>query len=111
MTTLYVIKTNTDLSEGRGYIYPLAVCSSMTTATRLARGKYIQGGDCPIEEVETITIGSKRYLPFDAVPIQWPTNEDRDNDRRKTKLETKLKLLSKLRLLGLTDEEISILQM
>lgn len=49
--TYYSVYTNSDLTEGRGYHIPLALCESESTAVRLGKKKYVQGSDCPVNEL------------------------------------------------------------
>lgn len=74
--TVYAVYTNTDLTEGRGQEYVRFYCELRTTAERMARGGYVQGGDCPIREVKMPKIGGAFYLPLSQASVTPPTNED-----------------------------------
>ena len=115
--TGYVVWTNTDLTEGRGSEYPLAICETLSTAMRLAKGKYVMGSDCRVNEVTLYrTKLSERgfYHWFGPVRIIEPSKEDLEKEtflkEQKEKEEARKAILEKARALGLTDEEIKVLQ-
>ena len=115
--TGYVVWTNTDLTEGRGSEYPLAICETLSTAMRLAKGKYVMGSDCRVNEVTLYrTKLSERgfYHWFGPVRIIEPSKEDLEKENflreQKEKEEARKAILEKARALGLTDEEIKVLQ-
>ena len=115
--TGYVVWTNTDLTEGRGSEYPLAICDTLSTAKRLAKGKYVMGSDCQVNEVTLYrTKISERgfYHWFGPVRIIEPSKEDLEKEaflkEQKEKEAARNVILEKARVLGLTDEEIKVLQ-
>lgn len=115
--TGYVVWTNTDLTEGRGSEYPLAICETLSTAKRLAKGKYVMGSDCRVNEVTLYqTKLSERgfYHWFGPVRIIEPSVEDLEKEdflrEQKEKKEKRDIVLEKARVLGLSDEEIKVLQ-
>ena len=115
--TGYVVWTNTDLTEGRGLEYPLAICETLSTAKRLAKGKYVQGTDCSVTENTLYRIRTNDHNCdhwFGPVRIIEPSIEDLEKEdflrEQKEKKEKRDIVLEKARVLGLTDEEIKVLQ-
>lgn len=112
--TYFVVRNNTDRTEGRGSEYTYAICELFTTAERIAKGQYVQGGDCPIFETEAIIINGKEYFKKCDVPIFIPTVEDKqkESDRivKKIKMLQKQELIEKMKNLGITDEEIELIK-
>lgn len=108
---VYVVITNTDLTEGKGSEYPLAVTKLMSTARRISGGRYVQGTDCQIIQSFSFDLlingNAMTFVPGRVVP---PTDEDIFNDRvDKENRERSLKkenALKKARDLGLSEEEI-----
>ncbi len=106
----YAVTNNTDCTEGRGYEYTMAVCEAKATAIRKGKKNYIQGSDCPIHEVKVYLIGNCWYIPMDPVS---PTKEDSEaeliiqaEDLKRQKIQS---VLEKAKLLGLSDEELTLL--
>lgn len=104
--TVYVAYTNTDLSEGRGYDVPIAVCLCEATATRLARHKYVQGSDGPVRSIEQQKIDGLWYTPELGVRAVDPTRED---ILAQTALDCKRAALDKAKMAGLTDADLRAL--
>jgi len=111
---VFVVMTNTDLTEGRGEEYPLAVAKLMSTAKRLGHGEYVQGSDCRVVETFSLTVKIDGLI-IKLVPgrVISPTEEDVAEDEiEKEKLaciEKKEKALKKAKDLGLSDEDIAAL--
>ena len=103
-TIAYVAWTNTDLTEGRGGIIPLAICKLKATAIRLGKGKNVQGCDCEIRESELFYHDGKLYGPIHLI---HPSAEDIAKDVIVT---TRDKALAKAKELGLTDEEFNAIR-
>ena len=99
-----VVYTNTDLTEGRGYQFPIAVCETVATARRLAKKAYVMGSDAPVEEREVIRHNGEWYGP---VRVVQPTAEDMIVQAAFTK---QLSALEKAKAAGLTDEDINALR-
>lgn len=102
--TVYVAWTNTDLTEGRGYSFPLCVAESKETAERLGRGKYVMGGDCPITQETAYLIDGKLVGPFRLI------FESAGDKVLRQQREAHEAALEKARIAGLTDEDIKALQ-
>jgi hypothetical protein len=101
---VWVAWTNTDLTEGRGWTYPLFVCESITTARRLGKGRSVQGSNCTITEELALFIEKMWYVPG---VIQTESEED----KKKRLLEEEVKKVKrKAADLGLTEEEIALLK-
>ena len=104
---VWVAFTNTDLTEGRGYQNPLAVCEIEATAVRLAKGKYVQGSDCPVRGVDLIMVDGKWFAPIEVVNIQSASEQDLAvqvlADRRRMAIE-------KARAAGLSEDDIKAMQ-
>jgi hypothetical protein len=99
----WIAWTNTDLTEGRGYSYPLAISESRACAIRLGRKGSTMGCDCNVEHFDAPYIDG-RYL-FPAL-IQTSTREDDGADK---KWEAKSKATEAAKQAGLTPEQIAAL--
>lgn len=53
--TVYKVMSNTDLEEGRGKPYVLAMYLDYEEAAKHAKGNYVMGSDCPIRN-ETLDV-------------------------------------------------------
>lgn len=101
---IFVCRTNTDLTEGRGWTYPFAWADSESTADRLASKKGVMGSDASI----TKEIGYRRNgIIYGPVRIERATDADKAKD---TALASKRAALEKARAVGLTDDEIKAIQ-
>lgn len=97
---VWVVWQNTDRTEGRGGIVPIAVCAKEATARRLAKGQYVQGCDCDVRQTEARYIDG---LWFGPVRIIGPTKED-DSDQ--TRMDKRAAAIAKAVVAGLSAEEI-----
>lgn len=97
---VYVVKTNTDLTEGRGRERVVEVCETLTTAKRIGKGAYVQGTNCPIVTEDAVLIGRRWFIP---VSIVAPNNDDKKDARKDKVLNSALK---KIKAAGLTEEEL-----
>jgi leucyl aminopeptidase len=102
--TVWVVWSNTDLTEGRGREFAKHICRFETTAKRLASKSYVQGSDCPYEEIPLLSlqIGYRNYK-FSAVRVIEPTDKD---TKEQTQLNKTKEAEQKALKLGLTPEEI-----
>lgn len=98
---VWVVYTNTDLTEGRGYNFPLFVCESEATAMRLAKRRYVQGSDAPIKECVAVMVNGSWLAP---VRIETSTVED---DRKQVAINARRDALKKAREAGLTDDDLA----
>lgn len=110
----YIVLANSDMTEGRGRTYPLAITKILSTAIRLSKGNYAQGTDCPIEEITAFLINDNWYFPSRAVNIVYPTQEDLQNEEelkaKKEKEEKYKEILLRLRQLGISQEDLNIIR-
>ncbi len=110
--TVFVAYINSDLTEGKGFSIPLVVCQTKTTAMRLGKGKNVQGSNALVRPVDLIEIEengvAKWYAPVDkCLNIILPSKQDREVEKQNA---TREKLIQKAKDLGLSDEEITLLQ-
>lgn len=99
---LFVTYTNSDLTEGRGYHIPIAVSETLSTGERLGKGNYVQGSDCPVNEVECIKVDDEWYIPLNCVNVIKPTEAD-------LAIEKKRIAIAKVKALGLNEEDLKAL--
>lgn len=109
----YAVYTNTDLTEGRGHQYVIALCKLRATAQRIGHKGYVMGTDCPIEEIAAVEDNGCFYIPLRAVPIKEPTTQDielqREIDRTNEARARIEAALQRARALGLSDADIATL--
>lgn len=99
----FVAWTNTDLTEGRGYVVPLAICEKEATARRLGKNGSVMGCDCEVTKVEIFKHDGRWYGP---IILECPTTED---DISQAKLDARHAAKAKAKAAGLTDDEIAAL--
>ena len=100
---VWVVYTNTDLTEGRGYQYPIHFCGSPATAARMAIRKGVQGSDAHVHKEIAVKVRGSWLAPVDII-------EPNDADRRADALNAeRLRVMDKARAAGLTDDEIRML--
>jgi hypothetical protein len=100
---LYVVTTNTDLTEGRGRQYPIAYSFNDFTAQRLAHKKGVMGSDAHISAVKTAIVDGLEMVSINNLNITHPTEQDEISAKKR---DDKLAIVEKAKKLGLTDEEI-----
>lgn len=107
---IYVVWTNTDLTEGRGDQIPIAYALSPTTAKRLAHKSGVHGCDADVRQFEAILHGGRWCAP---VRLELPSPEDREEDAKMARAEAaraaKAAAIEKARSLGMTEEELKAL--
>ena len=112
MKEVFVVWTNTDLTEGRGQEYALAYCELEATANRLAKGNYVMGTDCRVTKETLLLIGFTTYFPGGR--IAHATDEDKRVEallaEERAKAEKKAAAILKAKELGLTEEDIQALK-
>jgi len=99
----WVVWSNTDLIEGRGRNYPLAVCALEATARRMGKKRYVQGANCPVEQVPVYIKDGRTYGPVDK---HQPTTDDRNHQKR---VDKQNEVYTRAKQLGLSDEDLRIL--
>lgn len=102
---VWVAWTNTDLTEGRGYLIPLHVCESYETAERLGKRGSVQGSNCGITEELAVKINGHWHAP---TVIKSESKEDKD--RRKMR-EDKDAAIARAKAAGLSDSDIAALRL
>lgn len=111
---VWVAFTNSDLTEGRGHEYAYAICHSEATAKRLGKGRYVQGLDCPVRQVELIAHQGGHFFPINYLFFHHASAEDRLEqekiDREREKAKRKSAALQKAREAGLSADEIEALR-
>lgn len=110
---IYGVRTNTDLTEGRGREYFKYVTNNRTTAERLAKGAYVQGTDASVVELKTVDVDGDAYIRVSPL-LTMPSADDIEKEmKRKAQAERDLqreRVLQKAADLGLTDDEIALLK-
>lgn len=104
---VYVVFTNTDLTEGRGRQVPLYVCKRYTTAVRMSKKKGVMGSDAEVHEVTCKDIEGQLYMPINCVDIYLPTREDVVEDDKRIRRE---QAIARAIALGLSKEDIEALK-
>jgi len=101
---VWVALTNTDLTEGRGHLFPCAVCDSPTTAMRLGRGRSVQGSDCTVVRAIAVRVNNAWLAPCVIEP------ETEKDAQARLRMEAAEAAEAKARAHGLTDAEIRALK-
>jgi len=110
--TVHVAWTNTDLTEGKGYSYPLYVCESPETATRLGKGKSVQGSNCTVTPEVAVMLEGKYYwlIPGYVHPESKEDTQARKiREAEETKKEARIAAIERAKALGLSEEDVNIL--
>lgn len=100
----YVVVSNTDLTEGRGFSVHLGYTESLQCARRLAKGKGVQGTDAYVQKCRLYQIEGDLYGP---ITFTRPTPEDIELDARDR---AHAEAIAAARKAGLTDEQIEALR-
>ena len=98
---MFVVYTNTDLTEGRGYQYPIAWCESRATAVRLAHKKGVMGSDAEVREVFGVRSNGVNYGP---VRMEIPNDDDKAKDAA---TKARREAIEKAKQAGLSDEDLA----
>lgn len=109
---VWAVWTNTDLTEGRGVEYVEFICQKEATARRLAKNNYVQGADSLVQKRKAYKIDG--YWYYSGIRLIRPSSEDLEEESRLENLRkmeiAKSSILEKIRQLGVSDQEIKILQ-
>lgn len=98
---MFVVYTNTDLTEGRGYQYPIAWAEVRTTAIRQAHKKGVMGSDAEVREVTGFRVGRNTYGP---VRLEAPSADDAAKEAvNKARREA----IERAKTAGLSDEDVA----
>jgi hypothetical protein len=107
---VFIVWSNTDLTEGRGREYPRNVCERLTTAHRLSKGCYIMGTDAHVTEDFAYMINGKRYVLGDIVrPNSSDLEIDREREAERIAREKFDAVVERFKELGITDEDLDVL--
>lgn len=102
--TVYVAWTNSDLTEGRGFMYPLAICETEATAIRRGSGGYVQGANCPVTAETAVKLHRQWLVPGRIEPAT-------DGDKRlQERIDLRNAAFEKARAAGLTDADIEAMR-
>jgi hypothetical protein len=109
-TPIWAVYVNTDLTEGRGYQYPLYLCETKTTAQRMAKGKNVMGSDGDVIEVLAYHVRDVGLLvPGSMTQIIPPSAEDRAAEAAQQAKIRKIAACERARELGLSEQDIEAL--
>ena len=100
---VWVVYTNSDLTEGRGHQYPIHVCGSPATAERMAIRKGVQGSDANVSKMTAVKVRGSWLAPVEIVKANDKDRQlDEQNKMRKLARE-------KAKAAGLSDDDIKLL--
>lgn len=104
----WVVVVNTDLTEGRGYQVPLAVCDLEATARRLAEGANVQGSNGEVYRVPLTACPDNPHGATLCGPIHLisPSTEDH---KVQVQIDKHRKAVQRARDAGLSEEDIQLL--
>lgn len=100
---VFIVWTNTDLTEGRGHQVPVAFCESRATAMRLAKRAGVQGTDADVQAFPAIKHHGSWCAPF-----QMTRSTDADK-KQEIELDKRAKLIEKAIASGMTKEDLAAL--
>lgn len=103
-TEIFIVWTNTDLTEGRGYQIPIAHCEKEATAKRLAKKKGVMGSDASVKPYTSIKHDGMWVAPF---YMESSTPED---DVQQKKIDAYNEAIEKARAAGLSDSDLEALK-
>ena len=100
---VWIAWTNTDLTEGRGFSFPLYVTDSWETAVRLGNKGGVMGGGCPITKATAYRKGGTWFVPGRVV-----AESGEDAIKRKAR-EAREAALERAKAAGLSDDDLAAL--
>ena len=101
---VWLVVTNSDLTEGRGFPVILHVCDNPVTAERLAKKQGVMGSNANVEKSSAYKIKSSWFMEGE---IQRATKQDEEVYKIRINREA---IIQKMREQGFTEEEISALK-
>ena len=106
---VWVVWTNTDLTEGKGHQFPLYICELESTALRLAKKEGVQGSNASIAKDTAFLIRVRPNFSRWYVPgvIKEAGNYDKDIERE---IELVDKAIQAAKDAGLNDDHIEIMR-
>lgn len=105
-STVWVVISNSDLTEGRGSDVPIAVCDIEATGLRLAKKKGVMGSDAEVRRVKVAVIDGIMHIPLWCVGVHYPTSYDIVEQER---IDSSRAAYEKALAAGLTEDEINAL--
>ena len=97
---IFVVVTNSDLTEGRGHPVEIAYCEAETTAKRLAKGRGVMGSNAEVRNAIAVYSNGRWCAP---VRIEQPNSEDQ---KTQAILDKRKSIIAKALELGLTGEDL-----
>jgi hypothetical protein len=109
---IWTVWTNTCLTEGRGTEFVKHYCEIEATARRLAKGGYVQGGDCPIKQSKMFYHEGSWYAPGPNVvkPSDADKQAERSIQEQRERKQRRDHAIARARELGLSEEDLAALQ-
>jgi hypothetical protein len=103
--TVYDVRTNSDLTEGRGE-YVIHTCALYSTAKRLGRQRYVQGSDCPID-ARLVDYDPETDNYYGKISVDRGSAADAVQEEKRTKLQA---AIERAQALGLSEDDIKTIQ-
>lgn len=100
---VWVAWTNTDCTEGRGFVVPKAVCELHATAIRIGKKGSVQGSDCNVTEEVAVRIENRWLVPG---RIHYATKEDVEAQKI---ADDRAEALRRAKAAGLSDEDLRMI--
>lgn len=108
---VYVAWVNSDLTEGRGFNRVLCVTQLEETARRLGKGKNVQGSDANVVQDAALLVFGDWYIQGDILEPSAADEELWKANQEKAKAQKIFdKAVERAKMLGLSDDDIKILQ-
>ena len=101
---VWVTETNSDMTEGRGHTIIVGVSETPETAHRIGFKKYVMGTNCPVRQGMAYFIDNQWYIPGEVI------QESKEDTQQRLLREEREAIEAKAKMLGLTDDEIKIMQ-
>jgi hypothetical protein len=101
---IFVVFANTDLTEGRGRMYPKHVCEKFATATRLAKGADVIGSNATVKEGVAVFYSGQWYAPRDI------TQPSKDDEQMQAVHDKRAEVLARAKAAGLSDDDLKYLK-
>lgn len=97
---VFIVWSNTDLTEGRGYPVAAHVCELRATALRLAKGAGVMGSDADVQEFQAIYHAGNWCVPRQITPA---TQEDKEAQYA---ADVRAQAIARAKAAGLTDADL-----
>lgn len=103
--TVYIVTSNSDLTEGKGVQQFKYYCWARSTAERIAKGAGVMGSDADVIALPAYLHDFYWYLPALDKQIFQPTQEDTDKEVQRS---SALATFKKMKAKGFSDKEIKL---